>query len=180
MSSDGEDTTSAPALLGLSISLQLVTAGLVGARITTRIRSGKTLQWHDWAILMAEVRMVLHFSWERIANKSATLFSAAHLYHQRNCSWLWETAALRRAARHHRSHAQCIHGASHLVLEHHTRQNQRRMPPTIAKAHLTELDHLLLHNDVNPTQLSCPHYGYAIPGLQPSLRVLGSQSPAPC
>lgn len=55
MSSAAADTSSAPTILGVGISLQLITIFLVGARITTRLRSGKPLQWHDWAILLAEV-----------------------------------------------------------------------------------------------------------------------------
>ncbi|KAF2641119.1 hypothetical protein P280DRAFT_542225 [Massarina eburnea CBS 473.64] len=50
-----EDTSTAPTMLGLGISLQIITVGLVGVRIKARLQMGKQLQVHDWAILFAEL-----------------------------------------------------------------------------------------------------------------------------
>ncbi|KAF2250162.1 hypothetical protein BU26DRAFT_296769 [Trematosphaeria pertusa] len=55
MASAVDDNSSGPALVGTGIFLQILTACLVAARITTRLSSGKPLQWHDRAILLAEL-----------------------------------------------------------------------------------------------------------------------------
>jgi hypothetical protein len=55
-----EDDTIAPLLIGVGFTLQLITASLVSARIIVRLRTGKKLQPHDWAVIVAEVSSIVH------------------------------------------------------------------------------------------------------------------------
>lgn len=59
MDSYVEDTTTAPLLISVGITLQLITIFLVTARMWTRLHSGKTLQLHDWTVLFAEAGHLL-------------------------------------------------------------------------------------------------------------------------